>query len=80
MMDDISLAEVIEAIGRHEIAKALKVGSPMISNAIKEDAAPPGWYATFVRLGGEKGVKVPPQKFKWRKPEDAPALNGEGTA
>ena len=78
-MKNLSLSDVINGLDRQALARALRVGQPMISNAIAQNAAPAVWYPTCVRLGRERGVCVPPKLFKWRNPEDAAALDREAS-
>jgi hypothetical protein len=73
--------EIVDAIGRGEIASGLGVSPSSISDAVIAGVFPARWYLGLRDLGSRKGVVVPEALFHWRplRAEGA-ALSPEGAA
>lgn len=61
--------QIADALGRKNIADALKVGPTAVSNAVVRGAFPASWYVTIAFMCEKEGLPCPPSLFGMRGTE-----------
>ncbi len=66
-----NLSELVDALDRNVLCERLGITKAAISNVVTDGKFPPGWFQIIMARAHEKGLEVPHDLFKWRKPERA---------
>jgi hypothetical protein len=59
----ITSHQFADAVGRKNLAKAVGVGAPAVSNAVERGVFPASWYEVGRALAIEADVDCPPELF-----------------
>lgn len=61
-----SATNIADALGRKQIADALGLGKPAVSNAVAAGVFPAAWFRKVSQLCAASGVDCPMDAFSWR--------------